>query len=89
MMISKIALAALLSLGMTGVAPRAIAAPFQNKTLCVDQISQLDADRDGFVDNKEWPSISGVHRNVDFNGDGRASQDEIIASCDDGIVEIF
>jgi hypothetical protein len=89
MRISKIVLAALVSLGLAGAAPLAIAAPFQNKALCVDQISQLDADRDGFVDDKEWPSISGVHRNVDFNGDGRASQDEIIASCDDGIVEIF
>jgi hypothetical protein len=89
MMISKIALAALLSLSVAGVAPLAIAAPFQNKALCVDQISRLDANRDGFIDAQEWPSISSVHRNVDFNGDGRASKDEIIASCDDGIVEIF
>jgi len=89
MIISKIALAGLTVLGLAGLAQFASAAPFQNQALCVDQISRLDANSDGFVDTQEWPSIADVHRNVDLNGDGRISEDEIMGSCADGVVEIF
>jgi hypothetical protein len=89
MMISKMALAGLTLLGLAELAQIASAAPFENQALCVDQITRLDADRDGFVDAREWPTIADIHRNVDLDGDGRISHDEIIGSCDDGVVEIF
>ncbi len=89
MTISKLALAGLTLLGLAELSPTAGAAPFENRALCVDQISRLDTNSDGFVDAQEWPTIADIHKNVDLNGDGRISQDEIIVACDDGVVEIF
>ncbi|MGF1619941.1 MAG: hypothetical protein ACFCUR_04935 [Rhodomicrobiaceae bacterium] len=89
MMISKLALAGLTLLGLAEFAGTANAAPFENQALCVDQISRLDTNRDGFIDAQEWPTIADIHKNVDLNGDGRISHDEMIGACDDGIVEIF
>lgn len=88
-MFSRMALAAMMSLGMAGGMTMATAEPFQDPDLCVAEIDKLDANNDGFVDNTEWPSISEVHKNVDVDGDGRISQDEKTVSCEEGVVEFF
>ena len=80
---------ALLGVGAGLLAHAARAEPFRNEALCIDRIDRLDANDDGLVDVQEWPSIADVHRNVDLNGDGRISHDEIMGSCEDGVVEIF
>lgn len=89
MTFSRLALAAMMSLGLAGGVTIANAAPFEDPELCVAEIGKLDVNNDGFVDNSEWPSISEVHRNVDVDGDGRISQDEKTVSCKEGIVEAF
>ena len=53
---------------------------------CVAEISALDTNRDGFVDNNEMSAYGRVETNVDTNNDGRISNDEKVVACKNGVM---
>ncbi len=54
---------------------------FANPMGCIANIAQLDTNGDGVVSTEEASGITGVMANVDLDGDGRISPNEMVVVC--------
>ena len=87
MKIVNLGVAALISVGTFGTAFA------QSKTLgpdpqnCVSRVSALDTNGDSYVDNREMAEYGRIETNVDTNGDGRISSNEVTVACRNGAMD--
>ena len=54
---------------------------------CIAEMSQLDKNADGFVENKDLAEYGPVETNVDIDNDGRLSVEERRIACESGLLK--
>jgi Ca2+-binding EF-hand superfamily protein len=79
-------LSTLMLLGMMGFA-NAQSSVYQDPDQCKSEVGALDADTDGFVTEEEMADRGTIETNVDTDGDGKISQEEMVVACDNSLVE--
>ena len=87
MKLTSLGVAALISVGTFGTAfaqSKTFGADPQN---CVSNVSALDTNGDSYVDNGEMATYSRIETNVDTDGDGRISRNEVTVACRDGALD--
>ncbi len=84
MKISTFALAAAMTAASFGVASAQSGAFKSDPSQCMANVGALDKNGDGFLDNTEMSAYGRVETNVDVNGDGRISAQEMTVVCRDG-----
>lgn len=82
-----IGLSALTLVGMMGFA-NAQQSVYQNPEQCKAEVGALDSNADGYVSADEMSVRGGtIQTNVDVDGDGQISRDELVVACDNSLVE--
>jgi len=82
----NIGLASLLLLGMAGVA-NAQTSPYQDPAQCRAEVTALDVNGDGYITDAEIAGRGSIETNVDTDGDGRISGDEVVVACDSKLMD--
>ena len=82
----NLGLSTLMLVGMMGYA-NAQQSVYQNPEQCKTEVSALDANADGYVDADEMGNRGTIATNVDVDGDGQISRDELVVACDNSLVE--
>jgi hypothetical protein len=82
----NLGLSTLMLVGMMGYA-NAQQSVYQNPEQCKTDVTALDANTDGFVDATEMGNRGKIQTNVDVDGDGMISRDELVVACDNSLVE--
>jgi hypothetical protein len=83
---ANIGLASLLILGLAGSA-NAQTSAYQDPDQCSAEVTALDVDRDGYITNAEIAGRGTIETNVDTDGDGRISSDEVVVACDSKLMD--
>lgn len=86
MEIFRASLAALI-LAATAGAATAANSVYANPDECKAQVGSLDANTDGFVSADEVPTPGVIQTNVDTDGDGKISQEEMVVACDNELLD--
>jgi hypothetical protein len=73
-------------MGFAGVA-NAQSSVYQDPAQCNAEVMALDTDADGFVTGDEMGNRGTIATNVDTDGDGRISREEVTVGCDNSLVE--
>lgn len=81
-----IGLSTLLLVGTMGYA-NAQQSVYQNPEQCKAEVGGLDGNADGYVDATEMGDRGTIQTNVDVDGDGQISRDELVVACDNSLVE--
>ena len=79
-------LASLLIIGTAGSA-FAQSSVYTDPKQCTTEVGGLDVNADGYVDAAEMKGRGEINTNVDVNGDGRISRDEMTVACDSKTME--
>ena len=87
MKLLNLGVAALLSAGTFGAALAQQNSFSPDPRNCVSNVSALDVNGDSYVDNREMAEYGRVQTNVDIDGDGRISPNEMVVACRDGALE--
>ena len=82
----NIGLASLLLFGMAGVA-NAQTSTYQDPDQCRAEVTALDVDSDGYITDAEIADRGNIETNVDTDGDGRISSDEVVVACDSKLMD--
>ena len=83
----NIALASLLLVGAAGGVANAQNSPYLNAQECTSEVSALDVNSDGYVTSEEIRGRGTIETNVDTDGDGRISQNEMTVACNSKTME--
>lgn len=88
MKITTFAIAAAMTAASFGVASAQSGSSFKSDpSQCMANVGALDKNGDGFLDNSEMSAYGRVETNVDVNGDGRISAQEMTVVCRDGAAQ--
>ena len=79
-------LSTLMLVGVMGYA-NAQQSVYQDPEQCKAEVGALDANADGFVNAEEMGTRGTIQTNVDTDGDGQISRDEMVVACDNSLVE--
>ena len=82
----NVALASLLLLGAAGAA-QAQNNPFASPQECSANAVAADVNQDGYISGEEIRGAGTVETNVDTNGDGHVSVDEMTVACNSRTTE--
>ena len=82
----NVALASLLLLGAAGVA-QAQNSPYATPQECTADVTALDVNNDGYVTSEEISGRGTIETNVDTDGDGRISLQEMTVACNSKTME--
>jgi Ca2+-binding EF-hand superfamily protein len=82
----NLGLSTLMLVGMMSYA-NAQQSVYQNPEQCKAEVGALDMNADGYVDATEMGDRGTIQTNVDTDGDGQISRDEMVVACDNSLVE--
>jgi hypothetical protein len=83
----SLGVAALVGVGSFGTAFAQSKTFAPDPQTCVSNVSALDVNADTFVDNREMAQYGRIETNVDTDGDGRISSNEVTVACRDGALD--
>ena len=79
-------LTTLMIMGMAGVA-NAQTSVYQDPDKCSAEVGALDVNNDRYISDAEIEGRGSISTNVDTDGDGRISQEEMTVACDNKLME--